>query len=180
MKNKGRKKKGFPDQISSILGRFWAHFGVKRGQKAVPERDRFLGWKMVTKKSIKNRKQKRSRELWQPLTGAIGYPFCLWGVGGKQQNFIIQDICPGSHNANGPKAQRICFVSFHKQHIFYVCLFRFTNYFICFFVSFHFNEFSSTKIGESFLSLMDFSKILFWQPKEAALLSLGTLLTPGI
>ena len=42
MKNRGQKKKGFDDQISSILDRFWAHFGVKTGQKAVPERDRFL------------------------------------------------------------------------------------------------------------------------------------------
>ena len=35
----------------------WGHFGVKRGQKAVPERDRFLRRKMVAKKSVKHSKK---------------------------------------------------------------------------------------------------------------------------
>ena len=79
-KKTGVEQKRFQHHISSILGRFCANFEVKRGQKAVPEGGRFLRWKMVAAKSIKNRKN-RAQEAMTII--GLSYSVPISPLGGR-------------------------------------------------------------------------------------------------
>ena len=71
---------GFQVQFSLILGSFWGHFGVKRGEKRVPEGIVFLGENGCKKKQQKietNRAQEGPPIIDPSFLGP------RWSLGGR-------------------------------------------------------------------------------------------------
>ena len=139
MKNRGRTKKRFQDQIWEIFVSFFDLFEVKSGQQAVPERDRLFRWKMFVEKWIPKRKsQTPERDQGPELDSTIienelfGPHLVLGGLGGNNQicqksiarylNMLLGQR-PGEFLKGSLKFSKVLNTKFHQHLRSYMSVF---------------------------------------------------------